>query len=189
MKHATLVLLLFALPASVLSAERERPFIDEPEPAMPRSVTDPEYWQEGAAPLPPWPKDADLVEFQVDNDESPFRYFIDGRHLKTGADGIVRYTLVVESPTGARNVSFEGIRCTPRGDYKTYAQGVGDRFKPVAESDWKRIPSRGYDKYHGALYREYLCVPLKFEPRPKKDMLRALRGQIHSKANTGFLPD
>ncbi|MEA3277344.1 MAG: CNP1-like family protein [Pseudomonadota bacterium] len=189
MKRQTLLLLLFALPATALSAERERPFIDEPEPGTPRSVTEPDYWEEGAAPLPAWPKDADLVEFQVDNDESPFRYFIDGKHLDAGADGIVRYTLVVESPTGARNVSFEGIRCTPKGVYKTYAYGVGDRFKAVAEGDWERIPTRGYDKYHGALYGQLLCVPLKFEPRPKKDMIRALRGRLQTKANTGFLPD
>ena len=184
------VLLLLALvPIAALSAEKHRPFIDEAEPVTPSSIQEGEVWKEGKAALPPWPKDGDLIEFRLDGDDSSLRYSIDGKHLTVGADGGVRYTLVVQSRGGARNVSFEGLRCTPKGAYKVYAYGTGDAFKPAPEGDWQPIREHGYDKYHRELHGHFLCVPLKFEPRPTNDMLRALRGPINPRQNTGFMPD
>jgi hypothetical protein len=177
---------LFLVPA--LGRAQERPFIDEPEHFTSNRVQEGEPWKEGSAGLPPWPADSDLVEFHVDGEPSPFRYFIDGKHLSVGSDGVVRYTLVVESSTGVRNVSFEGLRCTLRGVYKVYAYGSGGSFKRV-EEDWQPIQERGNDPYHRDLYQALLCVPLKMEPRPKKDMIRALEGHVHRRDNAGFLPD
>ena len=180
---------LIALSASfAVQAAKERAFVDEPEPPTSSRVEDPEMWSERSSSLPPWPKDSDLVEFRLDNDTSSFRYFMDANHLAIGEDKVVRYTLVAASPSGARNVSFEGLRCTPKGEYKIYAYGAGDRFQPIAGADWQPVPSRG-DQLHQELHGHFLCVPLKFAPRPKKDMIRALQGPINPRQNTGFMPD
>lgn len=179
------LLALFATTA----AHAERLFIDEPEPIAPRSIGEREPWKEGAAKLPPWPDDGDLVEFELDGAPSPMRFYIDGKNLNVGTDGVVRYTLVIESRSGTRNLSFEGIRCTLKGAYKVYAYGEDGKFNRTPEGDWLPISGGGHDRYHQELHRHHLCVPLKLEPRPKKDMLRALKGRIDPRANTGFLSD
>jgi len=190
MKLKSLLALLVLLASAQTHAEKHRQFIDEAEPQVPSSVQEREKWKEqDSVGLPPWPKDGDLVEFQLDNDSRPWRYFIDGRNLKVGSDGVVRYTLVVEPSSGARNVSFEGIRCSPKGDFKIYAYGMDGSFQAVPGDEWQGISGVGGDQIHRELYRHFLCVPLKFQARPKKDMLRALSGPINPRQNSGFLPD
>jgi hypothetical protein len=167
----------------------ERRFIDEPEPVRPSTIQEPEYWSEGVAALPPWPKDADLVELRLDGPSGLLRYYIDGRNLAVGNDEVVRYTLVAESASGARNISFEGIRCTPKGEHRIYAYGIGGRFEPAPAGDWQRLPAAGTNDYRRQLHGQVLCVPLKFEPRPKRDMLRAMKGPVHPRENAGFMTD
>jgi hypothetical protein len=167
----------------------ERPFIDEPEPVRPSTIKEPEYWSEGVAELPPWPKDADLVELHLDGPRGLLRYYIDGRNLAVGSDQVVRYTLVAESASGARNVSFEGIRCTPKGEHRVYAYGIGGRFESAPLKDWQALPQGDTSDYRRQLHGQVLCVPLKFEPRPKKDMIRAMKGPIHPRENAGFMTD
>ena len=183
---AATFLLLFCL--SPVPAAAERTFIDEPEPITPSSVREREPWKEQAVDLPPWPRDQDLVEFELDT-RTPFRYFIDAKNLRTGADGVVRYTLVAESRSGTRNVSFEGLRCTPKGTYRVYAYGANGRFEAVTGENWQSATTGAGDQLHRELHGHFLCGPMTFEPRPKKDMVRALRGNIRSRENTGFLPD
>lgn len=178
-----LLLLIGAGPAPAA----ERFFIDEQERLVPKSVQEGAPWSEAASDLPPWPRDGDLVELKLDV-ATPFRYFIDGRNLSIGSDQVVRYTLVAESRSGARNVSVEGIRCTPQGQYKVYAYGNGGAFTPH-EIDWQPIAPREPADYHSMLHGHFLCVPLKFEPRPRKDMLRALAGHIRPRENAGFMSD
>jgi hypothetical protein len=164
------------------------PFIFEQAPLTSSRVQEGKPWKEESVNLPPWPADSDLIEFKLDGDPSPFRYFIDGKHLAVGSDSVVRYTLVVESSSGARNVSFEGVRCTARGEYKIYAYGVAGKFNQVHEG-WKPVSDNGddYDRCHRNLSRYLLCVPRKFAPRPKKDMIRALEGHVGPYTNAEFL--
>lgn len=180
-----LVLSVFATPA--LTAE-ERVFIDTPEAPAPSSIQERTPWEEIRSALPPWPADTDLIEFELDA-PSPFRYFIDGRHLTIGKDDVVRYTLVARSASGAHNISFEGIRCTPGGLYQIYAYGSGDAFQSVPEPDWKSIADDPGDSLHRELHGHFLCGPKTFEPRPRRDIVRALKGQIAERENAGFLSD
>jgi hypothetical protein len=183
-----LILLLACLTAGPALGAKERPFIDGPGSVVPSSVQEREPWREGSVTLPPWPRDADLIEFELDA-ASPFRYYIDARSLTIGGDGVVRYTLVAESAGGARNVSFEGLRCTPGGELQIYAYGSGGELRPLPEADWAPIRDRAGDRLHEELHGHFLCGPLTFQPRPKKDILRALKGQIAERDNAGFLPD
>ncbi len=186
MRSLVLTLLLVLLSGPVLSANN-RPFVDEAEAPTPSSINDEDAaWTEGATTLPPWPKDGDLVEFQVDDPSSRFRQYIDGKNIRIGADAAVRYTLVVEAPSGVRNVSFEGLRCTPAGAYKIYAYGNNGRFEKT-EGEWQKIHGRSHDTIHRDLHKLILCIPRAFEPRSKKDIIRAMRARVPVETNTGFI--
>ncbi len=171
------------------SQAREDVFVPDPEPPGPLEFIPGEPWREAAVPPPPWPKDADLVEFKLDGPPDPFRYFIDAKHLSIGPDRVVRYTLVVEGRNGTRNLSFEGIRCTPKGQYKVYAYGVAERFSTLEGSEWQRVLTPDAERYRLDLWRFHLCVPREFKPRPKQDMIRSLKGRIPPRQNTGFQSD
>ena len=139
-----------------------------------------------AAPVPPWPRDGDLIAFVPDGPERPFKFFIDGRSLSlSDRDSEVHFTLVIESRTGTRNVSFEGLRCTLHGAWKTFAYGADGRFVKAEGTDWESIPETGNDAYREDL-RLRFCVPREFRARPIKDLQRALRGRVSRSDNTGF---
>ncbi len=84
---------------------------------------------------------------------TPAIHVVDTKHLSVGKDEVVRYTLVARSNSGASNVSFEGIRCTLNGDYKIYGYGTGNRLKPAAEMDWRRVGKSGPESYRDDLWR------------------------------------
>jgi len=184
----TTTFLLTLLAVQPVLAATPRAFIDAPEPPTSSRVQDREPWEELASELPPWPEEADLVAFGLDQ-PTAFRYYIDAKHLTVGRDDVVRYTLVAESSGGARNVSVEGLRCTANGEYKTYAYGANGRFVPAPASDWLSIKAMPGDDLHRELHGHYLCIPLAFKPRPVKDMVRAMQGPINPRQNSGFLPD
>jgi hypothetical protein len=182
---AVLLLVPLAAPASAA----ENAFVNDAEPPVPSSVRPGTPWQESETRLPPWPKDADLAELVPDGPDSGMRYFIDVANLTVGSDDVVRYTLVAEGRNGVRNLSVEGIRCTPRGAYKTYAYGTGERFAPVEAEEWLTIPADGGERWRHDLWRFHFCIPHGFAPRPKVDMVRSLEGRIAPRQNMGFLPD
>jgi hypothetical protein len=111
-------------------------------------------WKEAEFAPPAYPKDADLIEFQVSSGAT-FRFFVDAASLSVGADGVVRYTLVARSPSGVTNVSFEGIRCSNK-TYKVFAQGSGGRWSP-RQGEWREIEAKTIQRWHNVLYAEYLC--------------------------------
>ena len=163
--------------------------IHGPKDTNPNFV-EPEAWKEqGSVQPPPWPNDADLVEFRISDHTSPFRHFIDTKSLSVDAQQIVRYTVVVKSGSGGSNVAYEGMRCTPNGSFRTYAYGSGGRFLPAAGADWRDVNANGVPPYVRDLHRFYLCVPLKFEPRPVREMPRILSGRGSARDQSGFLPD
>ncbi len=184
---ATVLCATLALASAAVRAET--PFVNDAQMDAPSSVRDGKKWQEQAVRMPAWPKDADLVEIKVDGPADDFRHSIDTRSLATGSDGVVRYTLVTQSNSGARNVSFEGLRCTPKGKYKTYAYGSGSRFSPTGNAEqWIEIDERARDRFRYELWRHYLCVPRLFKPRDRKDQIRMLKsGRVPQVENAGFI--
>jgi hypothetical protein len=188
MKHIQRLPLLLILCLGMSAPSARNAFVTDAEPAPPSSIEPGKPWAEMDAALPPWPKDADLIELVPDGPPSTFRYFIDRRNLRIGADGVVRYTLVAESSNGARNLSVEGIRCTPKGSHKVYAYGVSGRFDRV-EGDWRSISGQAGERYLQDLWRFHICVPQGFKPRPESDMIRSLTGRISPRQNMGFQSD
>lgn len=113
-------------------------------------------WQEAAVQLPAAPKDADLVIFPT-SATARLTFAIDAKSLSVGADGVVRYTLVATSPGGARNVSYEGIRCETF-ERKLYAFGRDDGSWSRAHNDaWERMRRNERNRAQATLAEDYFC--------------------------------
>jgi hypothetical protein len=104
--------------------------------------------------LPPYPANARLAPFFVSSANS-FKFFIDRASLRVGADRIIRYTLVARSPSGADNISFEGMNCQA-GEYIIYAVGVNGEWL-ARPAEWRPIEPRSVQRWHNALQREFFC--------------------------------
>ncbi len=168
-------LLALALMLPTWLAAKDRPFVDEPRPMTDRTdIEEPEYWKEGRIHLPPYPPKEGLQPFQVDAPGSVFHYAIDPGSLSIGADGVVRYALVIESNSGARNVSYEGMRCDAQA-YKTYAYGNGGRWTPLKAPEWHPLSDTAGERYRYQLYTFYLCDTDAHKPYPPRQALQRMR--------------
>jgi hypothetical protein len=113
-------------------------------------------WVELSAQLPPYPKADNLVEFNVSS-ATQHRHFIDTTSISVGEDKVVRYTVVIEAAGGAKNVSFEGIRCET-GERRLYAYGHPDgTWSKARRAGWEGIKFRSLLSYHKALYEDHFC--------------------------------
>lgn len=134
-------------------------------------------WIEAEVALPAYPADADLIEFYVSAATSS-RFFIDGKSLSIGSDGVVRFSLVVLTSGGATNVSHEGIRCSAR-EVRLYATGRSDRtWSPSRLSAWKPIENKAINRQHAALSSDFFC-PNRIPIRNADEGRRALKRGIH----------
>jgi hypothetical protein len=116
-----------------------------------------EEFKELELKLPPYPAQDDLLAFDAGT-ATAHRFYIDSKSLSIGADGVVRYTLVVKTAGGATNVTYEGIRCDLR-QVKIYALGRPDRtWVPARHSQWTRIATTQVNVQHGVLFRDYFCA-------------------------------
>lgn len=119
-------------------------------------------WREADLPPPPPPASGELLPFFVSS-ATDARFFIDSASIAPGADGVVRFTLVVRSALGAESITYEGIRCAT-DEVKTYAVARTDRSWSVHPGSWRRIQVRGVQRWHDALRSEYFCprgVPIR----------------------------
>lgn len=129
-------------------------------------------WQEGEIPAPPAFNLEGLIRFEV-NPDSPMVYEVDPRTIHISpSDRVVRYVVVVRSPSGGRNVLYEGIRC-PTAEVKTYARHNGNAWVPLPEPMWS--PMSGRPSRHTAqLARQGACDGAGTPMRPE-DVVSALK--------------
>lgn len=84
-------------------------------------------------------------------------FAIDAKSLSVTPEGIVRYTLVITSKSGASNISYEGIRCAT-AEKKLYATGKTDGgWSPSRRNVWSAIWDTGANRQHAALLKDYFC--------------------------------
>lgn len=113
-------------------------------------------WQEIEVQLPAAPRQETLLPFYV-SAATENRFFIDGATLTVGSDGVVRYVLLVLTPQGARNVTYEGMRCLTR-ERRIYASGRLDgSWSKARKNEWVRIQDAYANRQHAALFLEYFC--------------------------------
>lgn len=114
-------------------------------------------WQEVAVQLPALPKPENLLEFEVGR-ATNMTFAVDAKSISVGSDSVVRYTLVSRSPSGAENISYEGIRCETQ-ERKLYAFGHKDGSWTRSRRDqWERYTGTLANSHHAALARDYFCT-------------------------------
>lgn len=128
-------------------------------------------WTEGAYTLPLYPAMPDWVGFYVFK-ENPNKYFVDAKSLTIGEDGVIRFILRVQSPSGAENLSVEGIQCK-QGTYRSYAFGdsYNKRWIESTRADWRKIE---YEDKTRRVLREDMC-PERDVPKLAEDAIKLLR--------------
>jgi len=133
--------------AAVIAASAEAGFEDDYEVKR---------WEEIAVQLPAAPKIAECIPFFVSSASSN-RFCVDPGSISVGSDGVVRYVLVVETPSGVRNVSFEGMRCEAR-ERRLYAFGQPDgSWSKSRSNQWERIREAAANRHHAALFQDHFC--------------------------------
>ena len=134
MKLKPVFLAFWALAFCLSSAVQAQNSVDEPD------------WKESEVPAPPAFDVSKLVTFEVAAGSS-LVYGVDPASIRiTHSDGVVRYVMVASSASGARNVMYEGLRCST-GEFKTYARYSADgRWSAVSQPEWRSLfgnmPSR-----------------------------------------------
>ena len=113
-------------------------------------------WQELAVELPAAPDTNTLLHFAITPNTSQ-SFHIDPKALTVGTDGVVRYTLVAKSSTGASSISYEGIRCQSF-EKKLFAFGRADGSWSRAKRDeWQAIFKNAANRQHVTLAQDYFC--------------------------------
>jgi hypothetical protein len=116
----------------------------------------PRKWQESEVQFPPPPMPKDLIPVYV-SAATENKFFVDGSSLSVGADSVIRYVMVVETPQGGRNVTYEGMRCETR-ERRIYASGRWDGTWSKARTDeWVKIQEAYANRQHAALFLDYFC--------------------------------
>jgi len=140
-------------------------------------------FKEGQTTLPAPPQDADLIPFSV-NDSADFRFAVDPKSLSLGDDRVVRYTVVITSAGGGRNVSFEGLRCDAfeRRIYATLPKGATEWVPNMGEERdlWMRMQTRQRNAYAATLARDYFCDGRTVAGKPDK-IIRDLKAYAPSR--------
>lgn len=143
--------------------------------------------------LPPAPLAANLIAFEVPR--SNYTFAIDSASLSVGADRVARMTVVAISPSGARNISYEGIRCA-NSERRVYAFGksasvvlpvapASDASAAVANAawsvargaatEWGNLRTGESANYQLTLARDVVCdVRAPFQPA---EIIRRMRLQ------------
>lgn len=114
-------------------------------------------WVEVELQLPPAPVEPNLIPVSVGT-TTDNRFAIDEQSVTVGSDDVIRYTLVITSPGGARNVSYEGLRCIT-AERRLYAFGRADgSWSKARNGQWVKISENNLNRHHAALYRDYFCT-------------------------------
>ena len=128
---------------------------DENDPDAPR------FWEETEVKIPTTPPSKDLKPFYV-SATAQLKFALDATSIAFGKDEVIRYVLVITTPSGAQQVSYEGIRCE-KYEWRLYATMQKDGgWHKSANSRWQPIRNTGYNSYHAALVRDaffYFSIP------------------------------
>jgi hypothetical protein len=113
-------------------------------------------WVEEQAPPPPAYSKTNLIPITMPPYVST-QIGVDPATVSTGADGIVRYVVVMTNTTGTSNASYEGIRCIT-DEVKTYARmGSSGQWSLVSNPQWKPINDNMPSRHAHAIARQGAC--------------------------------
>lgn len=149
--------------------------MENDSPDLGGGFTEAPAWQEGKVALPDFPQKDDLIKVEVDRVDMPFSFYLDSKNLTSSTkQGLVKYTVLVESNSGAKNILFEGLRCELE-QYKTYAYGTYDnKFVKAKTSEWRFIRDNGHMVHRYNFLRYYMCNEQR-EPYPASEIIRKIK--------------
>ena len=105
---------------------------------------------------PPYPVHAGLIEF-TPTGRTRNRFYVDGPSLSIGPDEVIRFVLVVRSPSKASNVTFSAVRCDTK-EWKDYAYARTDKSWVVDEqAQWRPIKAQSFNNHQYTLFNEFFC--------------------------------
>ncbi|TWG78775.1 CNP1-like family protein [Cupriavidus gilardii J11] len=162
--------------SSTPQIEREMP-VDDQEPVFLLDRLASKGFNEAPTKLPAPPAEADLIPFEVGT-TGRLSFAVDAKSIVVGEDGAVRYTVVVSSPSGARNISHEGVRCDTfqRKLFATMPPG-SKQWVPnssVGAEQWRRMDPGVRNSYAANLAIDYLCEGRTVAGKAE-DIVRTLR--------------
>ncbi len=145
-------LCVFFMLASSLSIAQYKTLdpADENDPDAPR------IWEETEVNIPTAPPSKDLKPFYV-SATTQLQFALDAPSIAFGKDEVIRYVIVITTPSGAKQVTYEGIRCE-KYEWRLYATMQSDgKWSKSANSRWQGIRNTSYNSYHAALVRDAFC--------------------------------
>jgi hypothetical protein len=126
------------------------------QPPIQYTPTEGDIWKESTAALPAYPVDGDLVGLAPLAGDT-LHVFVDRKSVTRAADGVLRFTLVLQTGSGVRNVFYDGLRCETR-EYKTYAYGSTDRVLTAStNASWQPIVYLPINAFRFRLRADYAC--------------------------------
>jgi hypothetical protein len=157
------VILALLTNASAVMARDDADNPRQPDDLTPAEIAEPEEaekpWQEQQEALPIFPRAQDLIPVRADTGAAGYNYYIDVNSVSLSADEVLHYTIVIQSPDGASNIVYEGIRCATQ-EIKTVAYGTrGGRFARMVDPKWiyVLIRNQGPLGYRTTLVERYVC--------------------------------
>jgi hypothetical protein len=160
---AVIVVALAGMSAANANDHADNPNKPDPDDMVPAEIAEPEEaekaWQEQQVPLPRFPRAQDLIPLRAESGQAGYRYYIDVNSVSLAGDEVMRYTVIIQSPAGASNIIYEGIRCTTQ-EVKIFAYGTrGGRFERMPEPKWSFYRTDDVMSYRTALVESYVCDP------------------------------
>lgn len=134
--------------------------------------TDDEENQETPLQLPAAPQASQLLTFYQNGAQT---FMLDPQSLTLTKEGIIRFSLVAISSSGAKNISYEGIRCET-GEKKLYAIGRNDgMWIKTRNPNWTRIYGNSFNNHHSVLAYDYFCEGSTIAGKPERMIERIKR--------------
>ncbi len=140
--------------------------------AWSQSLIDNPDWKESDAPPPPSFELKRLVPFDG-SVNSTLKWGFDPETMKITNDGIVRYVVVAQSPSGVVNAMYEAVRCAT-GEWKSYARYHNDSgWSLSTDPQWR--PLSGQISSHALrLANQGLCTG-RTPANSVRDVVRSVR--------------
>lgn len=187
-RWAVLACVSAALGSGAVLAQSKNQYSPDFKPSdAPGYVDNRPEWEEVEAKLPAYPKPENLIGFEVVAMRN-FRFFVDSESIFPAKNGVVFYTMVARSGSGAETVMFLGVRCAT-GEQKLFANGrtTEKTWSVVRDGKWQYIEPRSVTLQYMAIRRDFFCpgaVPI----MTREEGIDALKRGYHPNAISNQSP-
>jgi hypothetical protein len=113
-------------------------------------------WEEEQVPPPPAFSKDKLIRLEMPPHVS-VQVGVDPESIAVGADGVVRYVVVMTNATGNVNAAYEGLHCI-RDEVKTYARfSASGQWSLTTNPAWKAVNDNMPSQHALAFARQGAC--------------------------------